>query len=181
MKTLGAWSREFGAKRTFWVQKCGVSVGVSRDSTRYSPPVTNHSARRADGAFTLIELLLVMAVIAVLAGLTIASLGGVNEKTARDLAKAEVAAIASALESYRTEQGSYPAPLSSSNVPHALIRGYLPAEKMTVVSNTIMDPYGQPYVYRLPGGDSPTRSRVGFDLYSVGKDPKKTNAWIGNW
>ena len=132
-------------------------------------------------AFTLIELLFVVAVIAILAGLTIASLGGINDKAARDRTKTEIAAISTALESYRSEFGSYPAPINSSNLPHTNVAGYLPAEKITVINGTLLDPYGQPYIYVLPGAGTPTRSRVGFDLYSVGKDPAKTNAWIGNW
>lgn len=137
-----------------------------------------HTARLA---FTLIELLVVVAVITILAGITIGTLGGVNDKTARDRAKAEVATISAALEAYRAQFGSYPAPLNSSNVPHALISGYLPAENIMATNGTLWDPYGQPYVYRLSGGPTPTRSRVGFDLYSLGRDPSKTNVWIGNW
>ena len=131
--------------------------------------------------FTLIELLVVVAVIAVLAGLTIATLGGINDKTARDRTKAEVAVIAAALESYRSEHGRYPAPLSASNVPYTNISGYLPAERIQATNGTLLDPYGQAYVYVPAGGSIPTRSRVGFDLYSLGRDPAKTNSWIGNW
>jgi general secretion pathway protein G len=147
----------------------------------FTPSPRHRITRAMPPAFTLIEILVVVAVITILAGITIGTLGGVNEKASRDRAKAEVAAISSALEAYRAEFGSYPTPLNSSNVPHTNIAGYLPAEKIQATNGTLMDPYGQPYIYLLPGGAIPTRNRVGFDLYSLGKDPAKTNAWIGNW
>ncbi len=67
-------------------------------------------------AFTLIELLTVMAVIAVLAGMILGMAGYVQRKAARDRARSEIAAMEAALESYRVDNGSYPAnPLMRSS------------------------------------------------------------------
>ena len=60
-------------------------------------------------AFTLIELLTVMAVIAILAGMILGTAGYVQKKAARDRARTEIAAMEVALESYRVDNGWYPA------------------------------------------------------------------------
>jgi prepilin-type N-terminal cleavage/methylation domain-containing protein len=59
-------------------------------------------------SFTLIELLTVMAIIAILAALTLAAGSGVWQKAARSRAAGEIQAISTALESYKTDNGIYP-------------------------------------------------------------------------
>jgi prepilin-type N-terminal cleavage/methylation domain-containing protein len=59
-------------------------------------------------AFTLIELLTVMAIIVVLVGLTIQTVGYVQKKGARSRAEAEIRAMEAALESYKADNGIYP-------------------------------------------------------------------------
>ena len=63
---------------------------------------------RANGGFTIIELLIVMAIIIVLAGLIIGTSGYVQKKGARSRAEAEIAAMSAALESYKADNGIYP-------------------------------------------------------------------------
>lgn len=58
--------------------------------------------------FTIVELLIVVAVILVLAGLILATSGYVQNKGARSRAEAEMAAISTALENYKTDNGVYP-------------------------------------------------------------------------
>jgi prepilin-type N-terminal cleavage/methylation domain-containing protein len=59
-------------------------------------------------AFTLIELLIVMAIILVLAGLILATSSYVSKKGQRSRAEAEIAAISAALENYKADNGIYP-------------------------------------------------------------------------
>ena len=59
-------------------------------------------------AFTLIELLIVMAIIIVLAGLILATANYVQKKGQRSRAEAEIAAISAALENYKADNGVYP-------------------------------------------------------------------------
>jgi prepilin-type N-terminal cleavage/methylation domain-containing protein len=61
-----------------------------------------------NAAFTLMELLVVMTIILVLAGLILAVSGYVQTKGARSRAEAEIAAISAALENYRADNGIYP-------------------------------------------------------------------------
>jgi type II secretory pathway pseudopilin PulG len=66
------------------------------------------SMRSSTSAFTLIELLTVITIIIVLAGLLLATIGYVQKKGARSRAEAEIAAISAALESYKADNGIYP-------------------------------------------------------------------------
>ncbi len=59
-------------------------------------------------AFTLIELLVVITIIVVLAGLVVAGAGHAQKEGARARAKAEIAALSTALESYKADNGIYP-------------------------------------------------------------------------
>ena len=60
------------------------------------------------GAFTIIEVLIVITVILVFAGLILATSGYVQTKGNRSRAEAEIAAISTALENYKADNGIYP-------------------------------------------------------------------------
>ncbi len=66
------------------------------------------SPRRGHGAFTLIELLTVIAIILVLAGLLLNIAGNANYKSSFARASAEIQAMSTALESYKADNGTYP-------------------------------------------------------------------------
>ena len=70
--------------------------------------VIRASSFRAEGAFTILELLVVITIIIVLAGLILATVGYVQKKGARSRAEAEIAAMSAALESYKADNGIYP-------------------------------------------------------------------------
>ena len=63
-------------------------------------------------AFTIVELLVVMAIILVLAGLILATSSYVQNKGARSRAEAEIAAMSAALENYKADNGVYPSDTS---------------------------------------------------------------------
>jgi general secretion pathway protein G len=60
------------------------------------------------GAFTLIELIVVVTVIVILTGLVLSTVGYVQKKAARSRAETEIAAMSAALESYKADNGTYP-------------------------------------------------------------------------
>jgi general secretion pathway protein G len=62
----------------------------------------------ARGAFTLIELIVVIAIIIILAGLILSTVGYVQKKGARSRAETEIAAMSAAIESYKADNGIYP-------------------------------------------------------------------------
>ena len=61
-----------------------------------------------DFAFTIIELLVVISLIIILAGLILSTVGYVQNKGARSRAETEIAAISAALENYKADNGIYP-------------------------------------------------------------------------
>src|SRR5436305_4436231 len=80
-----------------------------------------HSPFTGKSGFTLLELLIVISIIIVLAGITIATMGYVQDKGRRSRAEAEIAAMSAALESYKADNGIYPAASPSGpTANHAL-------------------------------------------------------------
>lgn len=59
-------------------------------------------------AFTIIELLVVIGLIIILAGLVLSTVGYVQNKGARSQAETEIAALSAALENYKSDNGIYP-------------------------------------------------------------------------
>lgn len=64
--------------------------------------------RRGRAAFTLIELMAVITIIIILAGIVIGGMGYVNEKQAREKARVQIALLSKALEEYKLDMGTYP-------------------------------------------------------------------------
>lgn len=89
-------------------------------------------------AFTIIELLIVMAIILVLAGLILATSNYVQKKGYRSRAEAEIAAISAALENYKADNGVYPS--------NAATNGLNPTA-------TTIDPNASLYLYKELSGD----------------------------
>jgi type II secretory pathway pseudopilin PulG len=66
------------------------------------------SSFRREAAFTIIELLVVITIIIILAGLILGTAGYVQKKGARSRAETEIAAMSAACESYKADNGVYP-------------------------------------------------------------------------
>ena len=74
-------------------------------------PRSSRGVRRGErycNAFTLIELILVVGIIIVLAGLVLSTVGYARKKSARARAETEIAAMSAALENYKADNGIYP-------------------------------------------------------------------------
>jgi type II secretory pathway pseudopilin PulG len=72
----------------------------------------DHSSFGHAAAFTVVEILVVMTIILVLAGLVLATSSYVHNKGARSRAEAEIAAMSAALENYKADNGIYPSDIS---------------------------------------------------------------------
>lgn len=66
------------------------------------------NSRHGKAAFTLIELMAVITIIVILAGLVVAGLGYVQEKQARSKAQVQIALLSKAIEEYKLDMGDYP-------------------------------------------------------------------------
>jgi type II secretory pathway pseudopilin PulG len=82
-----------------------------RRGIRHGKRLTNcaRSGQARYNAFTLIELILVVGIIIVLAGLVLSTVGYARKKGARARAETEIAAMSAACESYKADNGVYPA------------------------------------------------------------------------
>lgn len=115
--------------------------------------------------FTLLELLVVVAIIALLAGYVgpkyFAQLG----KSEVGVAKAQIDSFDKALDQYRLDVGHYP--LTDQGL-QALIKqpdGETKWAGPYLKKDVPLDPWGRPYQYRAPGTNGKD-----YDLISYGKD-----------
>jgi type II secretory pathway pseudopilin PulG len=83
---------------------------------RRSRAKAGHSSFGAAGAFTLIELIVVVGLIIILTGLVLSTVGYARKKGARARAETEIAAMAAALESYKSDNASYPFSSDTNNL-----------------------------------------------------------------
>ena len=114
--------------------------------------------------FTLLELLVVMVIIGLLAGYVGPKYFGQIGKSENKVARAQLDALEKALDQYRLDTGHYPAPESGLAAliqkPPNEAKWDGPYLKKIVP----MDPWGRPYIYKLPGEHGE------YDLVSYGKD-----------
>ena len=71
--------------------------------------------RPGRAAFTLIELMAVITIIVILAGLVIGGLGYVQDKQAKSRAVVQIQLISKTLEEYKNDFGTYPATTNSTD------------------------------------------------------------------
>lgn len=149
--------------------------------------------RKLPTGFTLIELLIVMLIIAILAALVLNTAGFIQKKAARERTKTEIAAMETALESYKADMGDYP---TGINLAPATNNAFLRAALSPATGNVyfefpksmgtnlttngrITDPFGEGYGYQYPGATNRSGSNF-VDLWSRGGSTN-TNQWIQNW
>lgn len=133
---------------------------------------------RAAG-FTLLELLVVMVIIGLLAGYVGPKYFSQIGKSEIKVARAQIDSLEKALDQYRLDTGHYPA---SEPGLMALIEKPQNEAKWGgpyLKKNVPLDPWGRPYVYRLPGEHGE------YDLVSYGKDGQPGGSGEGadvvNW
>ncbi len=71
--------------------------------------------RNGKAAFTLIELMAVITIIVILAGLVVGGLGFVTERQAKEKARVQIALLSKALEEYKLDMGTYPPTANTTN------------------------------------------------------------------
>ncbi len=137
--------------------------------------------RRIDGrGFTLLEILIAIAILGLLVGLAVANFGGVFETGRVDIANLFVTGtMKSPIENYQIRHGSYPATLDALRTdPGGLRKSWGGPFVLEDVEWPPIDPWGEPYLYKSPGD----RNRTRYDLWSKGPDRESGTADdIGNW
>ncbi len=126
--------------------------------------------KKQTGGFTLIELMVVIVILGILAGLVLPRFMGRTEEAKKTKARLQIENLEAALKLYKLDNGTYPTTEqgldalvqkpSTGAIPRSWREdGYL--EKAKVPE----DPWGRPYVYISPG----IKNRD-FDLKSLGAD-----------
>jgi len=124
--------------------------------------------RDSEAGLTLVEMIVVLAIIALVAALIVPNVIGRPDEARVTVARTDLKSIAAALKMYRLDNGDYPStqqglaalakrPDGAPVPTNYASEGYLP--------QVPMDPWGRPYSYKNPGAGG-----SGFDLMSLGKD-----------
>ncbi len=126
-----------------------------------------HTISQPRSAFTLVELLTVIAIIAVLMGLLFPTVGAVKESARKAQAKNDVTQLVTAVKAYYTEYGKYPIASPTSDEDFTYDSGNPNQALMAILmgANDTMNPrkivFFEPPVAKQPG-------RYGIEINSSG-------------
>lgn len=129
---------------------------------------TNH--RRVSSAFTLVEMLLVLVILATLAAIVYPKLAGRSEQARTTAAATQISSFSTALDAFEVDNGYYPKGKSGLM---DLVQQPRDAQNWRgpYLKDLPKDPWGNDYSYECPGRMNPSS----YDLVSPGPDGK-----IGN-
>jgi general secretion pathway protein G len=153
----------------------------SPSASATSPHPHYKTAARRHAGFTLLELLVVLAILALMGGLVgpavMNQLGGAKTKSA----KLQVTDLERAAKTFKLDVGRYPSAAEGLQAlatrPSTAPGWNGPYLEKNVVPK---DPWGNDYLY-----ENPSRHGGEIDIYSLGADRapggEKENADVGNW
>jgi prepilin-type N-terminal cleavage/methylation domain-containing protein len=206
--TLPPFHQKNSAKKTFATDLRLQSKIQNQESKIFNLPSSLNplTPRRSSAAFTLIELLAVITIIGILAGLTLGAAGAVRRHGATSTAKAEVAALQAACDRFYADNNSYPtnsgvnpsssfAPTAYTGSGQALFTNLLGSATLTAAPtskryfepkpamvftnsspNYFIDPWGYAYGYNSDGTNAPLIWSTAGQTTAGG-----TNKWITSW
>ena len=136
-----------------------------------------------EAGFTLVELMVVIVIIGLLATVVIINVLPSQDRAMTEKARADVAVLEQAVESYRLDNFSFPRTEDGLQALVAAPGGLQRPERYRpggYVRRLPQDPWGNPYQYARPG-----RRGGAFDIWSFGADGREggegNDADIGNW
>lgn len=139
-------------------------------------------SKKLEAGFTLIELMVVIVILGLLAGIIVPRLIGRTEEAKRTKAAVQIRNLEAALDLFRLDNGFYP---STEQGLVALVSkptvGTVPANYRDggYIKKIPLDPWGNPYVYISPGNHGD------YDVISYGADGQQEgegiNADIKSW
>lgn len=140
----------------------------------------NRAVGRAQSGFTLLEVMVVVAIIAIMAATVGTQLFGNVGKAQASKVKSDIQSISSQLKIYRLNNFNYP---TTDQGLEALVNKPSsdpePQNWQKLLDKMPKDPWGREYLYVSPG------EKGDYDLYSLGRDGRVggegEDADIGNW
>ena len=129
---------------------------------------TSRSRRLLRRGFTLMEMILVLAIIGILVGLGIFAMKGVVGDAEIGKAMADIRTMQTNIVRYRTMAGFIPSQAQGLEALAKKPSGN-PAPRswrQLMDPSALLDPWGHPYQYRNPG----KKEVGGYDIYSMGPD-----------
>lgn len=125
---------------------------------------TQQHARGA--GFSILELLLVLVILSILAGIVGVRFAGQSGKAKIKAATVQLTNFETALKSYEIEIGSFPTTQQGLDAMYEAPSGIDDWDGPYMDKRVDDDPWGNPWQYRSPG----THNENDFDLYSFGPD-----------
>ncbi len=119
---------------------------------------------RNQKGFTLIELIVVVIIIGLLAGLVVPQFIKQEEKATAKAAKAQVELFGTALDTFRLDVGRYPTTQEGLQALNQKPGGVDRWDGPYLKKDVPPDPWGKPYIYKSPGDHGP------YDIISYGAD-----------
>lgn len=140
----------------------------------------NERRARRQAGVTLIEMLVVMAIIALFAALVAPRMLKRSDAARVTAARAQVNSFMTALGAYKLDTGLYPSTEQGLNALREKPQGVNNWQGPYLPQDIPMDPWGRPYTYKFPGehGDEPDIISLGADGAPGGTD---INADIVSW
>ncbi len=139
-----------------------MNIRASFLNRRQAAALQSQSPLRA--AFTLMEMMLVLAIIALLIAIGAVTLGEVDENAKFTAAEAQMSTLKTVIQQYKTLNRGLPAKLEDLVTPPGNAR----VKRKLAEENAIVDPWGTKYQYRSPG-----KKGKQYEIYSWGPDKKE--------
>ncbi len=126
---------------------------------------THSSGPDSTQGFTLIELIVVILILGLLAGLVAPRLFKHATQAKITVCKAQIAAFQTALGAYKLDTGNFPTTDQGLQALRTLPAGVMNWNGPYLPKDIPLDPWNRPYIYKFPGehGDEP-------DIISYGAD-----------
>ena len=146
---------------------------------RFASTLQRFNASTSKSAFTLVEVVVVCAILAILAATIIPGILSTSKDAKVSAAKTDISELGSALERFYINMDRYP----TSDEGLAVLTDP-PSDAGTkwrgpYIKKLRMDPWGNPYQYACPG----THNQSSYDIWSKGLPDgnDKDSGEIGNW